>query len=313
MRVVFLGTPTFAVPTLQKLIENSYDVCGVFTQPDRPSGRGQKLQQSPIKHLALEKGIPMFQPDRIRNEENREIFVTLQPDFIVTAAYGQILPGWLLRSARIATVNVHASLLPRYRGASPIAAAILNGDTVTGITTMVMEEALDAGPILLQRPIQIPSTSTTGDLTAQLSEIGGEVLVQTLDALRSNSIQPIPQDESQVTWAPRITKEMARISWEKDSLAIHNQIRAMNPWPIASSDFRGESLLFWRSIPGNSSAVPAKPPGTFLKPSDGGICIQCGEGTVLEVLEVQRPGKSRVKGRDFANGARLRAGELIFR
>jgi methionyl-tRNA formyltransferase len=312
MRVVFLGTPTFAIPALQRLIEHSYEICGVFTQPDRPSGRGQKLQASPIKTLALEYGFQVYQPDKIRNDENRGIFEKLCPDFIVTAAYGQILPLWMLQSARLATVNIHASLLPKYRGASPIARAILNGDEFTGITTMMMEESLDSGPILLQQSVAIPLTITTGELTEELSMVGGNLLLQTLTGLMNRTIQPATQDESRVSWAPRITKEMAPVSWEKRSLDIHNQIRAMNPWPVASTRFRGEPLFLWRSFPGNKPSDSLQKPGAFVSLSDSGILIECGNGSVLEVLEVQRPGKSRVSGRDFANGARLHANELIF-
>jgi methionyl-tRNA formyltransferase len=270
------------------------------------------MQASPIKVLATENGIQVYQPGRIRNDEYRAVFEKLQPDFIVTAAYGQILPGWLLQSARLAIVNIHASLLPRYRGASPIARAILNGDEFTGITIMMMEESLDSGPILLQQTVPISLTITTGELTAELSLIGADLLIQTLTGLVSGTIQPTRQDESRVSWASRITKEMAPISWSRHSLAIHNQIRALNPWPVASTRFREEPLLLWRSLPGKKPGSSRHQPGTFSGPSDTGIYIECGEGSILEVLEVQRPGKSRVSGRDFANGARLHAGELIF-
>ena len=312
MRVVFLGTPTFAVPSFKKLLKNSYEICCVFTQPDRPSGRGQKLQQSPIKTVAVENGIQVFQPDKIRNELNREIFAKLEPDFIVVVAYGQILPEWLLRAARLMAVNVHASLLPRYRGASPVATAILNGDGFTGVTTMMMEEKLDSGPILLQHTVPISPMMTTGELTANLSTVGGDLLIDTLDGIRQEKIRPVPQDESAATYAPRITKETARITWEKCSPDIHNQIRAMNPWPVATTRFRGERLFIWRSVPETGSIDSPGSPATFLGHSDNGIRIQCGEGTVLDVLEVQRPGKGRIGGRDFANGARLRTGERIF-
>ncbi len=312
MRAVLLGTPSFAVPALQMLLDHSYDVCGVFTQPDRPSGRGQKLQPSPVKILAQARGIQVFQPEKIRKEENRAIIEALQPDFVVSAAYGQIIPGWLLRSARIAPVNIHASLLPRYRGAAPIAWAILNGDAVTGVTIMRMEETLDTGPILLQQEVPIPLTITTGELSSELSTIGAKLLIQALDELRKSTITPLVQDESKVTWAPRVTKEMGQIIWEKRAPDIHNQIRAMNPWPVAYTAFRGERLHVWRSIPANRISNSSAAPRTFLGLTQEGISVQCGEGTILELLEVQRPGKSRVSGRDFASGARLHVGEPIF-
>lgn len=311
MRIVFLGTPDFAVPALQALLDHSYDVRGVVTQPDRPSGRGHKLQASPIKLLALEKGIPVFQPEKIRDEENRALLQDLRPDFIVTVAYGQILPGWVLRSAAVAAVNIHASLLPRYRGAAPIQWAILNGDSVTGVTTMLMEESLDSGPILMQEEIAIPMDRTAGELARELSAAGARLLIRTLDGLQKGSIQPVAQDESRVSWAPRITKEMARISWDCRAVEIHNRIRAMNPQPVAFAPFRGLQLQIWRS---HAETVPPETdekPGTVLGVAGGGLRVQCGSKTVLDILEAQMPGKSRVTGREFANGARLRPGDRI--
>jgi methionyl-tRNA formyltransferase len=312
MRVVFLGTPQFAVPAFRMLLEHSYQICGVFTQPDKPSGRGQRLQPGPVKALAQERGIPVFQPVRIRNEENRAIAEGLQPDFIVVAAYGQILPEWMLRAARIAPVNIHASMLPRYRGAAPVAWPIIQGDTATGVTTMLVHEELDAGAILLQQEVPIAIHTTTGELTAELSEIGAKLLIQTLDGLQKGTIKPILQDDSQVSWAPRITKEMAEVSWNRCALDLHNQIRGMNPWPVACASFRKAYLRIWRSLPAAGSTVSGMAPGTFLGPSRNGIYMQCGEGTVLEVLEVQLPAKGKVTGREFANGARLSPGEMIF-
>jgi methionyl-tRNA formyltransferase len=311
MRVVFIGTPEFAVPPLQALLDHSYEICGVYTQPDRPSGRGRKLQASPVKILAQSQNIPVFQPEKIRSEENRSILESLKPDFIVVAAFGQILPPWLLEAARIAAVNIHGSLLPKYRGAAPIAWSILNGDSITGITTMLMEEKLDAGPILLQKEIPISLTITAGELAAELSLAGAKLLLETLAGMRNNAIAPITQDENLVSWAPRISKESAQISWEKTALSIHNQIRAMNPRPGAFTDLRGERLLVWRSLPERQSDYK-NIPGAFLGLSEQGIRVQCGEGTVLDLLELQAPAKKRVTGCEFVNGIRLRAGESLF-
>jgi methionyl-tRNA formyltransferase len=312
MRVVFLGTPMFAVPAFQMLLKHSYDICGVFTQPDKPSGRGKKLQPGPIKVLAQEQGIPVFQPVKLRGDENRHIIEGLRPDFIVVAAYGQILPGWMLRAAQIAPLNIHASLLPKYRGAAPVAWPILNGETVTGVTIMLVHEELDAGAILLQKEVSIGCSTTTGELTAELSEVGAKLLIKTMEELHKGTIKPIPQDATRVSWAPRITKDMAEISWQKKALEIHNRIRGMNPWPVAFCRFRGENLRIWRSLPAESSSIPSAGPGTFLGPSADGIYVQCGEGTVLELLELQLPAKGRVTGREFANGARLGMGQVIF-
>jgi methionyl-tRNA formyltransferase len=309
MRVVFLGTPEFAVPALRKLRDSGYSVCGVFTQPDRPAGRGQKLQPSPVKVLAQEAGIPVFQPEKIKQDENRAIFQNLQPDFIVVVAYGQILPGWLLKSARIAPINIHASLLPRYRGAAPAAWAIVHGETATGVTTMLMREKLDSGPILLQREIPIPLTITAGELLNELSDIGASLLIQTLDQLHRDEAHPVEQDESLATWAPRITKEMARISWEKKASDIHNLIRGLNPWPVARSSFRGGRIKIWRSLPGEYDLRGT--PGTYLGAYEDGIRVQCGEGTVLNLLEVQMPGKARITGRQFGSGAHVQTGDVF--
>jgi methionyl-tRNA formyltransferase len=313
MRVVFLGTPTFAVPAFQILLKHSYEICGVFTQPDRPTGRGLKLKPGPVKLLAQEHGIPVYQPVRIRNEENREIFESLTPDFLVVAAYGQILPDWILKSARIAPVNLHASLLPRYRGAAPIAWSVLNGDAVTGATIMLMTAGLDSGAICMQETVPISSNQTAGELSMEVAEVGASLLIKTLEGLRNGIISPIAQDESRVCWAPRISKEMAAINWQKRALDIHNQIRGLNPWPVAHCRFRDETIKIWQSLNnGQLSNSPAQP-GTFLSLAKDGICIQCGEGSTLEILEVQMPGKSKIHGRAFANGARLNPGDLIFK
>jgi methionyl-tRNA formyltransferase len=311
MRVVFIGTPEFAVPPLQSLIDQSYEVCGVFTQPDRPSGRGQRLQPSPVKLLAQAKNIAVFQPEKIRSDENRPILDSLKPDFIIVAAYGQILPGWLLQAARIAAVNIHGSLLPKYRGAAPISWSILNGDAITGITTMLMHEKLDAGPILLQRELQISPTITAGELTTELSNLGAKLLIETLEGMKNRVIKPISQDESLVTWAPRISKEAAQVAWYKTALEIHNLIRAMNPWPGAHTLFRNNRLIIWRSLP-ETQADSQNSPGTFLGISGSGMRVQCGEGSVLHLLELQAPSKSRVNGREFANGMRLQPGDSLF-
>ncbi len=311
MRVVFLGTPKFAVPAFRKLLENSYEICGVFAQPDRPVGRGQKLQPGPVKLLALANGISVYQPEKIGLDENRRIFEDLRPDFIVVVAYGQILPDWLLQAAKFAPINIHASLLPRYRGAAPVAWAIINGEMVTGVTTMIMHQKLDSGPILLQQEYPISLHKSAGELGDDLSEFGANLLIRTLDTWNKNPINPIEQDKSMVSWAPRITKTMARISWEKPAMQIHNQIRGMNPWPVAYSDFRGERLHIWRSAPEMAPSDFQGIPGTFLGLSQDAIQVQCGEGTVISLTEVQMPARSRITGREFASGARLRVGDQI--
>jgi methionyl-tRNA formyltransferase len=310
MRIVFMGTPEFAVPALQKLLNESHEICGVFTQPDRPSGRGQKLRPGPVKILAQSRGIPVFQPEKIKLDENRRIFEDLRADFIVVVAYGQILPGWLLHAARFAPINIHASLLPKYRGAAPVAWAIIKGETVAGVSTMIMHEKLDSGPVLLRQEYPVPLTMTAGELGNVLSNMGAALLIRTLETWQT--IKPASQDEGEVSWAPRINKAIAQISWEKTSLQIHNLIRGMNPWPVAYSGFRGERLHVWRSLPETWPSEHPESPGTYLGLTDEAVRVQSGEGTVLQLLEVQMPGRAHITGREFANGARLHPGEVIF-
>jgi methionyl-tRNA formyltransferase len=312
MRIVFLGTPEFAVPSLRALRQSSYEVCAVFTQPDRPGGRGQKPLAPAIKAYALREGIPVYQPEKIRGPENRPLIESLCPDFIVVVAYGQILPPWLLRLPANGCVNVHGSLLPRYRGAAPVAWAILNGEARTGITTMLMDEHLDTGPILETREVEVSSTITAGELAAVLAETGAHLLIQTLDGLLSGDLKPTPQDDSQASFAPRVTKEMAPIAWEKDAGRIHDQIRGLNPWPLACSESHGQRIQITRSLPPDGSAETAQQPGTFWGTTERGMRLVCGGGSILEILEVQPAGKKRITGRDFANGARLKRGQQLF-
>ena len=313
MRVVFLGTLHFALPSLRALLNSPFEVCAVFTQPDRPAGRGQKSQPSPVKHFAEQAGLSVYQPQKIRSEENRPLFESIKPDFLVVVAFGQILPRWLLEASKIAPVNVHASLLPAYRGAAPVARAILNGDSSTGVTTMLMEETLDTGPILLQKEIPIPPEVTCGELEERLADAGAELLIPTLEGLCQRTIQPMPQDHAKATMAPKISSEMAEISWDDPATKIHNHIRALNPRPVAFSDFRGQRLQIYRSRPASPQVSDATgEPGRLAALTQNGIQVWCGDGTLLELLEVQLPGRRRVSGRDFANGARLAPGEEIF-
>jgi len=312
MRVVFLGTPDFAVPSLRALIDSGNQVVAVFTQPDRPSGRGNKPHPSAIKLLALSERIPVYQPEKVRGEEHCSLFEQLRPDFIVVVAYGQILPGWLLGAARIAPVNVHASLLPKYRGAAPIVWALLNGESVTGVTTMLMDEHLDTGPLLLRREMPITEFTTAGELATQLSHAGAEMLIPTLNGLRDGTLKPIAQDDAQASWAPRITKEQARISWEGSAERIHNMVRAFNPWPLAFTDYQGRRLQIQSSRTVKDAGSQARRPGTFLGKTETGMLVQCGKDTVLELLEVQIQSRRPTSGREFANGARLLADTPLF-
>jgi methionyl-tRNA formyltransferase len=310
MRVLFLGTPEFAIPSLEAL-QRIHQVLAVFTQPDRPAGRGQQPQPPAVKSAAERKGIPVFQPEKIRNPENQAVLESFRPDCIVVAAYGQILPAWLLQIPRLGSVNVHASLLPKYRGAAPIQWALLNGDPITGITTMLMDENLDTGPMLLKRQVEIPPAMNAGQLSARLAEVGAELLIPTLAGLESGELRPISQDDSMASLAPRITKEMARISWEQDAWSIHNRIRALNPAPLTWTDWKGNRIQILRSAPPDASRVQGYAPGTFWGAAGSAMKVVCGEGSVLEVLELQPAGRKKISGREYANGARLKAGEQL--
>lgn len=311
MRLVFLGTPDFAVASLRALLDSSYEVVAVFTQPDRPAGRGQRLQPPPVKQRALEAGIPVYQPERIRSEENRGTIEHFSPDFLVVVAYGQILPGWLLRIPRIGPVNVHGSLLPRYRGAAPIAWAILNGDTVTGVTTMLMDEGMDTGPMLLRREVPIGSNVTAGELTLELAAVGAELLIATLDGLADKTIRPVPQNSTEATLAPRFGKELGEVDWQQEAGAIHNRIRALNPWPAAFTSFGGQKLQLLRSVPVSGAPaleeIPA--PGSYLGSTSSGMLVACGGGTRIDLLEVQMESRRKISGREFAAGSRLKPGD----
>ncbi len=336
MRVIFLGTPEFAVPSLRALIDGSCEVCAVFTQPDRPAGRSQKPHPPAVKSFAGSAGIPIFQPEKIRTPENKPLLESFKPDFVVVVAYGQLLPKWLLDLPRLGCVNVHGSLLPRYRGAAPVAWAILNGDTVTGITTMLMDEHLDTGPMLLKREVPISDAMTSGQLADVLAGVGAELLIPTLEGLRDGTVKAVEQDNALATLAPRITKEMARIDWGRDARTIHNRIRGLNPWPLAYAECRGDRIQILQSAPPEGGAAGCAgvlarnnlgltelragrprssetfPPVTFLGITGRGLNVACGSGTVLEILELQPAGRKRMSGRDFANGVRVKPGEILF-
>jgi methionyl-tRNA formyltransferase len=312
MRVIFLGTPEFAVPSLKALIASPYEVCAAVTQPDRPAGRGRRLHPPAVKILAEAERIPILQPEKIRDPRNRPALEVFRPDFVVVVAFGQILPKWLLDLPSLGPVNVHASLLPLYRGAAPISHAIMNGDTRSGVTTMLMDETLDTGPILLQRAFAVSEDMTAGDLSDLLSRAGAELLIATLDGLRTGTIQPAAQDHSRATLAPRIAKETACVSWQDPARRIHNLVRGMNPWPLAYTVFREQRLQLIRSRVAREGGPAGPPAGTYLESTPDGILVQCGGGSMLELVEVQLAGKSRTSGRAFANGARLQPRELIF-
>jgi len=310
MRLIFMGTPDFAVPSLAALINHGHDICAVFTQPDKPAGRGKQLQQPSVKSFALAHGIPVHQPAKIKtNEEVRHIFEQIAPDVCVVAAYGKILPPWMLRIPRLGCINVHASLLPKYRGAAPINWAIANGETETGVTIMQMDEGMDTGPMLAKRAIRIGEDETAQALSERLANLGAELLTETLPRVERGNVIPEPQNDSLGTYAPMLKREHGIVDWDMAARQIANRVRAFQPWPGSYTWFRTQRVTIWRASSGEESASSAFGPGTIILIDDAGIAIRCGAGTALRVEELQVEGRRRMSSRDFTNGFRVKIGD----
>jgi methionyl-tRNA formyltransferase len=298
-KIVFMGTPDFAVPCLARVLEDGYDVRGVFTQPDKPVGRHQTLTPPPVKQLALERGIPVFQPAKLRDGRALEILRGLEPDLIVVVAYGRILPRDILDCPRLGCVNVHGSILPKYRGAAPIQWTVLNGDPVGGVSTMYMAEELDAGDVILTMTLPVGEEETSGELYDRLAPLGAECLSRTLDLLREGKAPRTPQDHAAMTLAPMLDKAMGEMDFARPARELHNLVRGLNPWPSAWVMAGGKRLKVHRSrveTPGGALATP----GTLL-PREGRMVVACGEGS-LELLEVQPEGKGRMAAGDYLRG-----------
>jgi len=306
MRLAFLGTPAFAVPTLERLVERGHRVLAVLTQPDRPKGRGQALAMPPVKEAALRLGLPVYQPERVKRAEAVEYLRALAPEAMVVVGYGQIIPQSILDIPPLGILNVHASLLPKYRGAGPIQWSIVNGETVTGVTIMRIDAGLDTGPTLLKAETAIGAEETAPELGRRLSTMGAELLIEALDGLADGRIVPEPQDNAQATYAPMLKKEDGRIDWRHSAAQVHNRVRGMTPWPGAYATFRSAALHIWRARPVDSSGGRA--PGAIerVKP----LVVACGEGA-LELIEVQMEGRKRMPAADFANGHRLVENEML--
>lgn len=306
MRLVFFGTPEFAVPSLEALVRAGHEVAAVITQPDRPAGRKQELAPPPVKQKALELGLEVRQPERIRDPQFIEWLRTLEPEAGVVVGYGKIIPPAIFQIPRHGIVNVHASLLPRYRGAAPIEWAIANGETRTGVTTIRIDEGLDTGDILLQRETAIGEEETAIELRARLSRMGAELLLETLAGLETGSIQPRPQDHAQATLAPMLRKEDGLIDWNRTAEEIARRVRAFVPWPGAYTWLRGKLLHLWRAQA--IGAEPAGPPGTLATAGER-LLASCGQDTVLEILELQLEGRRRMPAAEFLRGFRLKQNE----
>jgi methionyl-tRNA formyltransferase len=302
LRIAFAGTPQFALPALRALLSSPHRVVGVLTQPDRPAGRGRELRASPVKLLALGAGLPLAQPTTLKTPESRVELAAWAPDILVVVAYGLILPSPVLELPRLGCVNIHGSLLPRWRGAAPIQRAILAGDAETGVTIMRLDAGLDTGPTLLERRHPIGTHDTAGDLHEVLAELGAAALMEALDGLAAGTLHAMPQPAG-ATYAPKLEKAEACIDWKLPALEIDRRVRAFNPWPVAETQFAGETLRVLRAHVAGPAATEAAP-GTLLGLADDGLHVACGAG-VLAVSELQRAGKRPVSARDFANAVRL--------
>ena len=307
LTLVFAGTPPFAVPSLEKLVATGFRVNLVVTQPDRPRGRGMELARSPVKESASRLGIPLAQPERIKNnEEFRARLAELRPDAIVVVGYGRIIPQWMIDLPALGNLNVHASLLPKYRGAAPIQWAIARGETITGVTTMRIDAGLDTGDILLQRELPITAEDTAETMALKLAAVGADLMVETLRGLQAGKIRPRAQDHAQATLAPILKKEDGQIDFQRSAVETGNRLRGFQPWPGAYTTFRGKSLQIFAATPVNMEALV----GTITLRGDGAF-VGCGAHTALELLEVQMAGKKRMSARDFVNGYRPREGERM--
>jgi methionyl-tRNA formyltransferase len=303
MRLVFMGTPRFAVPPLRELLSSSHRVEAVITQPDRPSGRGNKVGTAPVKQVALEVGLPLYQPDKLKEEAWRDILQRLDADAYVVVAYGKILPEWLIELPRLGAINLHASLLPKYRGAAPINWAIISGETATGVTTMRIDKGLDTGDILLQVPVQIGPGEYASELHDRLSFVGAELMVKTLDLLEKGEIKPIPQRAESATYAPLLRKSDGQLDWSQEAVEIHNRVRGLNPWPGAYTFLKCNLLQIWKANP-LSGGIATQPPGTLVHWEMQRAVVHCSSG-LLELKELQFENRRRVSASDFLNGIRL--------
>ena len=316
MRIVFMGTPESAVPSLRRLVDDGHEIASIWTQPDKPAGRGKKLHQSPIKEFAIERNLTIQQPQKIRTSEAKELFASHQADVAVVVAYGKILPTEFLTAPKHGCVNVHFSLLPQYRGAAPVNWAIVNGEKQTGVTTMKIVEELDAGPILLQKATRIGEHETAPELLSRLSQIGADLLSETIKNL--NDIEPKPQLDSEATLAPILKREDGLVDWAMEAFAIERRVRGFQPWPNAHTTFNSRHLIVWQATAepvsspasGKTDHQPFRP-GTIVEAQDDKLIIACGNETVLRVTELQPAGGRRISARDFINGAHLKAGAML--
>ena len=304
MRILFCGTPHFAVPTfIHLLAQPDIEIAAVITQPDRPRGRGGQISASPVKDAAIAANVPVHQPEKIRSPEARDLLAKLAPDCIVIIAYGQIIPAALLPIPKLGWINLHASLLPKYRGAAPINWAIANGETQTGLTTMRIDAGMDTGNILLQEELDIAPEETAPELAASMAEAGAPLMLDTLRRIAAGNLASRPQNNAEATYAPLLKKEDGRIDWNRPAQEIYNRMRGFAPWPGAYTSFRGQTCHLWAE-PFSLCTLAVSPPGTIVR-EDTQILIACGRATLLRLLSVKLEGRKQISAVEFANGARL--------
>jgi methionyl-tRNA formyltransferase len=301
-----MGTPQAAVPTLRQCVADGHEVVAVWTQPDRPAGRGNRVSFSPVKEFAVSQGLSVFQPARIKNDETRQLFASHDADLAIVVAYGRILPEEFLRAPRRGCINVHFSLLPLYRGAAPANWAIVNGETETGVTTMFIEPMLDTGPILLQRKTGIGPKETAPELMERLAEIGAALLGETL--ARLDKLTPRPQHDRDATFAPILKKEDGLIDWSQSAFAIERRVRGFQPWPNAYTSFNSKGLTVWSAEP-LESTNPGSAFGEVIVAHGNDLVVSCGEQTALRLIDVQPEARKRIAARDFINGMHLKVGD----
>ena len=301
LRVVFFGTPEFAVPSLEALLASPHTVAGAVTQPDRPRGRGQRVSDCPVKRVAAARSVPVLQPERLKDPEFLRSLEALGADLGIVAAYGKILPGAVLEMPPLGLVNVHASLLPRYRGAAPVHRAVMAGDGETGVSIMRVVQALDAGGVFAAASVPIGPDDTSADIERALAGLGARLLMDVLGPLASGEASETPQDESAATYAPRLRKEEGAIDWSADAACIHNQVRGLHPWPLASTVLAGRRLIVVRTRRVPAVADAGVPPGHILEVTRDALRVQCGSG-ILDILVVQPEGRRAMPARDFAAG-----------
>jgi methionyl-tRNA formyltransferase len=298
LRIVFAGTPDFSVAPLEALIDSPHEVVAIYTQPDRPAGRGRKPMPGPVKQKALEQGIPVMQPVSFREEGAIEALAALKPDLMVVVAYGLLLPQAVLEIPRLGCINIHASLLPRWRGAAPIQRALLAGDSESGVCIMQMDAGLDTGPVWLEKRISIAGDETGGSLHDKLAALGARALMEALPLIARGQSQPVPQPEEGITYAHKLTKEEGRIDWSAPAPAIHRLVHAFNPWPVAHAGLGGQQVRIWdSSLPGQACNAA---PGTVVRASAEGIDVATGDG-VLRITRLQMPGKRAITAQEFLN------------